>query len=207
MIRRSKSSRTRKRSRRRSMRGGSVSLEFKKPEVNSTSSGDAIQGAMNKQKADNESVVEMNKAMAGGGKGVVVPQMSQAGDAGNESITGTIGTTLQGRADGEYDNDVYKGGKRRRSRKGGKNLPRSNPCNTQLNRCLREIILDESGKQTKACRDKYSNCMDRPIGMLRSATAGGRRKKKSRRRKRRKSRKSRRSRRRRSRRRRSRRRR
>jgi len=190
------------------MRGGSVSLEFKKPEVNSTSSGDAIQGSMNKQKADNESVVEMNKAMAGGGKGVVVPQMSQAGDAGNESITGTIGSTLQGRADGEYDNDVYKGGKRRRSRKGGKNSPQmkvsqSNPCDTQLNRCLREIILDENGKQTKACNDKYSMCMNRPIGMLRSATAGGRRKKKSRRRKRRKSRKSSRSRRRRSRKRRS----
>ena len=175
------------------MRGGSVSLEFKKPEVNSTSSGDAIQGAMNKQKADNESVVEMNKAMAGGGKGVVVPQMSQAGEAGNESITGTIGTTLQGRADGEYDNDVYKGGKRRRSRKGGKNSPQikvsqSNPCDTQLDRCLREIILDRDGTQEDACYDKYDLCLDRPIGMLRSATTGGRRKKRKSRRKSRKSR-------------------
>ena len=143
MIRRSKSRRTRK----RSMRGGNVSLKFNKPEVNATSSSDAIQGAMNKQKVQNEEVVEMNKAMAGGGKGVVVPQMAQAGEEGNESISGTIGSTLQGRADGEYDNDVYKGGRRKRSRKGGKNSPQikvsgENPCDTQLDRCLREIILD-----------------------------------------------------------------
>ena len=183
------------------MRGGSVSLEFKKPEVNSTSSSDAIQGAMNKQKADNESVVEMNKAMAGGGKGIVVPQMSQAGGEGNDSIAGTIGSTLQGRADGEYDNDVYKGGRRRRSRRGGKNSPEMkesshNPCDTQLDRCLREIILDGDGTQEDACYDNYDMCMDRPIGMLRSATAGGRRRKrKSRRKARRKSRKSRRRRR------------
>ena len=51
MIRRSKSRRARKRSRRRSMRGGSVSLEFKKPEVNSTSSGDAIQGIYEQTKS------------------------------------------------------------------------------------------------------------------------------------------------------------
>lgn len=198
MIRRSKSRRTRKRSKKRSMRGGNVSLDFKKPEVSSTSSGDAIQGAMNKQKADNESVVEMNKAMAGGG--IVVPQMAQAGGDGNESIAGTIGSTLQGRADGEYDNDVYKGGRRRRSRRGGKNSPemKVNPCDTQLDRCLREIILDRDGTQEDACYDNYDMCMDRPIGMLRAATAGGRRRKrKSRRKARRKSRRSRKSRRRR----------
>ena len=39
--------------RRRRMRGGSVSLEFDKPAVNATSSSQAIQGAMHKQKAQN----------------------------------------------------------------------------------------------------------------------------------------------------------
>lgn len=115
MIRRSKS----RRSRKRSMRGGNVSFEFDKPEVNATSSSDAIQSAMNKQKIQNQEIVEMNKKMAGGGKGIVVPQMAQAGGEGNKSIAGTIGSTLQGRADGEYDNDVYKGGRvrKRKSRR------------------------------------------------------------------------------------------
>ena len=33
--------------------------------------------------------------------------MAQAGDSGNKTITGGVAQTLQGRADGEYDNDVH----------------------------------------------------------------------------------------------------
>ncbi len=110
----------------RKHRGGAVSLEFEKPEVSNTSSSGAIQGAMNKQKVGNEEVSKLNKAFSGGGStDVVVPQMAQAGDSGNKTITGGVAQTLQGRADGEYDNDVHiepksdgmPGGGRRRRRK------------------------------------------------------------------------------------------
>ena len=110
----------------RKHRGGAVSLEFEKPEVSNTSSSGAIQGAMNKQKVGNEEVSKLNKAFSGGGSSeVVVPQMAQAGDSGNKTITGGVAQTLQGRADGEYDNDVHikpksdgmPGGGRRRRRK------------------------------------------------------------------------------------------
>ena len=115
-----------RKTRRKKHRGGAVSLDFPKPEVSNTSAGGAVQGAMNKQKLGNEELVKLNKELAGGGKNVVVPQMNQAGEAGNKTITGGVQNTLQGSADAEYDNRVYDkpasdgmpgGGRRRRKRK------------------------------------------------------------------------------------------
>ena len=83
---------------------------------------------MHKQKAGNEETAKLNREFGqggGGGDDVVVPQMNQAGESGNKTITGGVQQTLQGRADGEYDNDVnikpqpdgMPGGGRRRRRK------------------------------------------------------------------------------------------
>ena len=118
-----------RKTRRRKHRGGAVSMEFEKPEVSNTSSSGAIQGAMHKQKAGNEETAKLNREFGqggGGGDDVVVPQMNQAGESGNKTITGGVQQTLQGRADGEYDNDVNikpqpdgmpGGGRRRRKTK------------------------------------------------------------------------------------------
>ena len=121
------STRKKKGGRRRKKRGGgNVDLTFKKPEVSNTSASGAIQGTIHKQEAGNAEVVALNKAMAGGGKDIVVPQMNQAGEAGNKSISGTINTQLKGAAQAEYDNDVNiepkpsgmpSGGRRKRRRK------------------------------------------------------------------------------------------
>ena len=106
--------------------GGEVAIKFAKPEVSETSSSSAIKGSMENQKQSNQEMAEMQKQMSGGGDGVVVPQMDQAGDSGNQSISGGIGNILQGAADSEYDNDVdtnssansdYTGGKRKRRRR------------------------------------------------------------------------------------------
>ena len=111
---------------RRKRGGGKVDLNFKKPEVSNTSASGAIQGTIHKQAEGNAEVVALNKAMAGGGEDIVVPQMNQAGEQGNKSISGTISTTLKGSADAEYDSDVYNkpkdsgmpgGGKHRRKRR------------------------------------------------------------------------------------------
>jgi hypothetical protein len=111
--------------RRKKRGGGNVDLTFKKPEVSNTSASGAIQGTIHKQEAGNAEVVALNKAMAGGGD-IVVPQMNQAGEAGNKSISGTIDTQLKGAAQAEYDNDVNiepkpsgmpSGGRRKRRRR------------------------------------------------------------------------------------------
>ena len=111
---------------RRKRGGGKVDLSFKKPEVSNTSASGAIQGTIHKQAVGNAEVVALNKAMAGGGKDIVVPQMNQAGTQGNKSISGTISTTLKGSADAEYDTDVDNppgasgmpgGGRKRRKRR------------------------------------------------------------------------------------------
>lgn len=115
-----------KRRKSRKHRGGAVSMEIPKPDVSNTSSSGAIQGTMNKQKTGNQEVANLNKQFSGGGKDIVVPQMGQAGEAGNATITGGVSQTLQGGADGEFDNDVNNpvksdgmpgGGRRRRKRK------------------------------------------------------------------------------------------
>ena len=106
-------------------KGGAEDLTFKMPMVSNVSAAGAIKGSMHKQQAGNKEMTELNKSMAGGA--VVVPQMNQAGASGNASIAGGIGATLQGRADGKYDKDVYnkpepsgmpsRGGRRRRKKK------------------------------------------------------------------------------------------
>ena len=114
-----------RKTRRRKQRGGEVSLEFEKPLVSNTSAGGAIQGAMNNQKESNAEITKLNKEFGQNGGSVVVPQMSQAGDNGNKTITGGVQNTLQGRADAEFDKDVHNkpapdgmpGGGRRRRRK------------------------------------------------------------------------------------------
>lgn len=108
---------------RKKQKGGEVPIKFAKPEVSETSASSAIKGSMENQKQSNQEMTEMQKQMSGGGDGVVVPQMDQAGDSGNQSITSGIGNILQGAADSEYDNDVdtnssansdYTGGKRKK---------------------------------------------------------------------------------------------
>ena len=48
---------------------------------------------MHDQKVNAENVVELNKAMAGGGDDIVVPQMGiAAGEEGNNSIASSIGS-------------------------------------------------------------------------------------------------------------------
>ena len=115
-----------KRRKSRKHRGGAVNMEIPKPDVSNTSSSGAIQGTMNKQKLGNQEVANLNKKFSGGGD-IVVPQMGQAGDSGNETITGGVAQTLQGGADAEFDNDVHNevksdgmpagGGRRRKNRK------------------------------------------------------------------------------------------
>tara|TARA_Y100000590_G_C15585274_1_gene963914 strand:+ start:319 stop:960 length:642 start_codon:yes stop_codon:yes gene_type:complete len=89
-------------------KGGSVSLHFDKPKVSATTSRQAIQTSIHQQNNANAELTELTNTMAGGG-GIVVPQMDQAGDSGNDSIKRTIGGTLQARADGEFDSQVYDG--------------------------------------------------------------------------------------------------
>ena len=114
--------------RKKRQKGGKVSLDFVKPEVSNVSASGAIQQTMHKQSESNKEVAELNKDFGQGGGGekdVVVPQMSQAGTSGNDTITNGIGKMLQGRADGELDNPSYAtkpsgmpgGGRKRRRRK------------------------------------------------------------------------------------------
>ena len=96
-----------RKSRRRKHKGGAVNTEIPKPSVSNTSASGAIQGSMNKQQTGNQEVANLNKQFSGGGpvEDIVVPQMGRAGAAGNATITGGIASTLQGGADGEFDND------------------------------------------------------------------------------------------------------
>ena len=105
MLKKKKGGRKRKTKKRR-QKGGAEDLSFKKPMVSNVSAAGAIQGTMHKQAKGNEEMVDLKKSMSGGGDCVIVPQMNQAGASGNESISGSIATTLQGRADAKYDEDV-----------------------------------------------------------------------------------------------------
>ena len=128
MLKKKKGGRKRKTKKRR-QKGGAEDLSFKKPMVSQITASDAIQGSMHKQSESNKAMSDMNKQMSGGGDnkdGVVVPQLQQAGASGNQSITNSISTTLQGRADAEYDQKVFDapkpsgmpgGGRRKRRRK------------------------------------------------------------------------------------------
>ena len=108
-------------------RGGSRVTEFQatSPQVSATSPTDRLNMNIKNQKAGNAELADMNKKLAGGG--VVVPQMQQAGPAGNKAIAGGLASGLQANADGIYDtpmdastveknggSTVGKGGRRRK---------------------------------------------------------------------------------------------
>jgi len=79
-------------------------LKIAAPKVDATSAADKLQNNMANQAAADQELVDMNKTLAGGA--VVVPQMGQAGESGNDSIKQQIGSALQGNADGQYDTQV-----------------------------------------------------------------------------------------------------
>ncbi len=91
-------------------RGGSRNyseLKIESPQVTATSTSDKLGGNIAKQAEMDSELVEMNKKLAGGGKDdVVVPQFSQGGASANSSVKQQIGSTLQGSADGEFDQQV-----------------------------------------------------------------------------------------------------
>ena len=149
-----------RRKRKRTYTGGAVSMDFDVPEVNATTSSQALQGTMHNQKNDAEQVVEIRKAMAGGASGITVPQMGPAGEEGNNSIAGSIGSTLKGRADGEFDKQVdmtppktLGGGRksrRRRRKKKRKTKRRKGKSCCYKRRCKR--ICKTKKKCLKKCK-------------------------------------------------------
>ena len=137
----------RKSRKRRKHRGGAASMEIPKPSVSNTSASGAIQGTMHKQQAGNQEVAKLNKQFSGGGATggeIVVPQMGQAGEEGNATITGGVASTLQGGADGEFDNDVNNpvkpdgmgGGRRRKTKRKKKTFKKHYMWNTKGKRYL-----------------------------------------------------------------------
>ena len=87
-------------------RGGSrySPMKLPAPQVTATSAADKLQGNMANQAEQDQELVDMNKQLSGGG--VVVPQFSQGGPSANSSVKQQIGSTLQGGADGEFDQQV-----------------------------------------------------------------------------------------------------
>ena len=89
-------------------RGGSKraghQLKMNLQKLDATSAADKLGGNMANQAKEDQELVDMNKTLAGGA--VVVPQMNQAGESGNDSIKQQIGSALQGNADGQYDTQV-----------------------------------------------------------------------------------------------------
>uniref|UniRef100_A0A6C0J9D6 Uncharacterized protein n=1 Tax=viral metagenome TaxID=1070528 RepID=A0A6C0J9D6_9ZZZZ len=134
--------------RRNKKHGGGVSMEFPKPSVSNTSVAGAIQASMHKQRVGNQEMTDLNKQFSGGGstdgEGIVVPQMNQAGDSGNDTIVGGIMQVLQGSADGEFDSDVHNtpkpdgmgGGRRRKTKRKKKKFKKHYMWNTKGKRYL-----------------------------------------------------------------------
>lgn len=85
------------------LRGGAVSMDFKTPDSDNASANMAIGQAMSKQKINAANMVDLNKAMAGGGGEITIPQMSQAGAGGNALMKGVLDLQLQARAASEGD--------------------------------------------------------------------------------------------------------
>ena len=90
------------------IRGGAVSMNFETPSAANSSANGAINQAMNKQKMNANNMVNLNKALAGGGSPakLSVPQMSQAGGEGNSLMKGIVDLQLQTRALSENDGDA-----------------------------------------------------------------------------------------------------
>ena len=121
---------------RRFQKGGKVDTSFPQPDVNATTSSGALDGVQSKQMEDAKTLAKENAEQAGGrrryqrggsGESVVVPQFNQTGSEGNNTISGTVDSTLTGREQGRYDTDVDKpapdsgmpkgGARRKRKRK------------------------------------------------------------------------------------------
>ena len=135
--------------------GGAVSYEFEKPEVNATSSNQSIEGALHKQKSQSEEIVELNKAMSGGG--IVIPQMGQAGESGNKSIMESISSTLKGKADGEFDDDVYKGGKKRKTKKRRRKSKKKRKTRRRRRKSHKGGRRKKFGKRRKKRKSRFRN--------------------------------------------------
>ena len=93
------------------IRGGAVSMDFETPNAQNVSANGAMNQAMNKQKMNANNMVNLNKALAGGGSPakLSVPQMSQAGGEGNSLMKSMIDLQLQTRAASEGDSNAMLG--------------------------------------------------------------------------------------------------
>ena len=92
--------------RRLRQKGGELGLSHPEPEVTAVSSAGAIKNAISTQKTMNDEMAKLNQEMAGGGKGIVVPQLNQAGAGGNSLIADAVGNIHQANADAEFDQGV-----------------------------------------------------------------------------------------------------
>ena len=110
-IRQNKNATNKKKKKRKSrkkqkkLRGGAVSMDFETPDAQNVSANGAMNQAISKQKMNANNMVNLNKALAGGGssKVISVPQMSQAGGEGNTLMKSMIDLQLQTRAQSEGD--------------------------------------------------------------------------------------------------------
>ena len=93
------------RKKQKKLRGGAVSMDFETPDAQNVSANGAMNQAISKQKMNANNMVNLNKALAGGGssKVISVPQMSQAGGEGNTLMKSMIDLQLQTRAQSEGD--------------------------------------------------------------------------------------------------------
>ena len=93
------------RKKQKKLRGGAVSMDFETPDAQNVSANGAMNQAISKQKMNANNMVNLNKALAGGGspKEISVPQMSQAGGEGNTLMKSMIDLQLQTRAQSEGD--------------------------------------------------------------------------------------------------------
>ena len=93
------------RKKRKKLRGGAVSMNFETPAAQNVSTNGAMNQAISKQKVNANNMVNLNKALAGGGtpQKISVPQMSQAGGEGNTLMKSMIDLQLQTRAQSEGD--------------------------------------------------------------------------------------------------------
>ena len=87
------------------LKGGAVSMDFQTPDAQNVSANGAMNQAINKQKLDANNMVNLSKALAGGGssKTISVPQMTQAGAGGNDLMKSMVELQLQTRAQSEGD--------------------------------------------------------------------------------------------------------
>tara|TARA_Y100000287_G_C14233605_1_gene363410 strand:- start:2604 stop:3179 length:576 start_codon:yes stop_codon:yes gene_type:complete len=87
------------------LKGGAVSMDFQTPDAQNVSANGAMNQAINKQKLDANNMVNLSKALAGGGSSntISVPQMTQAGAGGNDLMKSMVQLQLQTRAQSEGD--------------------------------------------------------------------------------------------------------